>query len=136
MKSIAQLREKAPYVLKRKGHAKQRKKLWKAYHGNRLKKWWLSYASWECCTISELKDAEHVGHRMKGGHRHNHIRNAHKRMRKCHICGDPIVWGCEVISDWTNAEFMCRECCRNDAEDYCSAVGIHFGGVTFQTRRR
>lgn len=73
---------------------------------------------------------------MKGGHRHNHIRNAHKRMRKCHICGDPIVWGCEVISDWTNAEFMCRECCRNDAEDYCSAVGIHFGGVTFQTRRR
>jgi len=72
----------------------------------------------------------------KGGHRHNHIRNAHKRMRKCHICGDPIVWGCEVISDWTNAEFMCRECCRNDAEDYCSAVGIHFGGVTFQTRKR
>lgn len=73
---------------------------------------------------------------MKGGHRHNHIRNAHMRMRKCHICDDPIVWGCEVISDWTNAEFMCRECCRNDAEEYCSAVGIHFGGVTFQTRRK
>lgn len=72
----------------------------------------------------------------KGGHRHNHVRNATARMRKCHICGDPIVWGCEVISDWTNAEFMCRECCRNDAKDYCSAVGIHFGGVTFQTRRR
>ena len=73
---------------------------------------------------------------MKGGHRHNHIRNAHKRMRKCHVCDDPIVWGCEVISDWTNAEFMCRECCRNDAKDYCSAVGLHFGGVTFQTRRK
>jgi hypothetical protein len=73
---------------------------------------------------------------LKGGHRHNHIRNAHKRMRKCHVCDDPIVWGCEVISDWTNAEFMCRECCRNDAKDYCSAVGIHFGGVTFQTRRK
>ena len=73
---------------------------------------------------------------MKGGHRHNHVRNAHKRMRKCHICEEPIVWGCEVISDWTNAEFMCRECCRNDAEDYCSAVGINFGGVSFQTRRR
>lgn len=32
-KSIAKLREKAPYVLKRKGHAKQKKKLLKAYHG-------------------------------------------------------------------------------------------------------
>lgn len=79
-KSIAQLREKASYVLMRKGHAKQRKKLWKAYHGNRLKKWWSSYASWECCTIAELKDAEHVGHRMKGGHRHNHIYNACHRI--------------------------------------------------------
>lgn len=76
--SIAQLREKAPYILKRKGHAKQKKKLLKAYHGKRLKKWWSSYASWECCKIEELKDAEHVGHRMKGGHRHNHIYN------KCH----------------------------------------------------
>lgn len=56
--------------------------------------------------------------------------------QRWHRCGDPIVWGCEVISDWTNAEFMCRECCRNDVEDYCSAVGIHFGGVTFHTRRR
>ena len=73
---------------------------------------------------------------LKGGHRHNHIKNAHKRMRKCHVCEEQIVKGCEVISDWTNAEFMCRECCRNDAEDYCSAVGIHFGGVTFITRRR
>lgn len=72
---------------------------------------------------------------MKGGHRHNQWKNAMARMRKCHICGDPIVRGCEVISDWTNAEFMCRECCRNDAKDYCSAVGINFGGVTFQTRR-
>ena len=76
---IAQLREKAPYILKRKGHAKQKKKLLKAYHGKRLKKWWSSYASWECCKIEELKDAEHVGHRMKGGHRHNHIRNVKLR---------------------------------------------------------
>ena len=74
-RSIAQLCENAPYILKRKGHAKQKKKLLKAYNGKRLKKWWSSYASWECCTIAELKDAEHVGHRMKGGHRHNHIYN-------------------------------------------------------------
>lgn len=77
--SIAKWREKAPYVLKRKGHAKQRKKLLKAYQGKRLKQWWATYASWECCTIAELKDAEHVGHRMKGGHRHNHIRNVKLR---------------------------------------------------------
>lgn len=80
-KSIAQLREKAPYVLKRKGHAKQKKKLLKAYHGKRLKKWWSSYASWECCTIAELKDAEHVGHRMKGGHRHR------RNYCICSVCG-------------------------------------------------
>lgn len=79
MKSIAQLREKAPYVLKRKGNAKHKKKLLKAYHGKRLKKFWSSYASWECCTIVELKDAEHVGHRMNGGHRHNHARNTLER---------------------------------------------------------
>lgn len=78
----------------------------------------------------------HYKPNRKGGHRHNHIRNAHKRMRKCQICGDQIVWGCEVNSDWTNAEFMCRECYRNDVKDFCSAVGIHFGGVTFLTRRR
>lgn len=80
-KSIAQLREKSPYVLKRKGHAKQKKKLLKAYHGKRLKKWWSSYASWECCTIAELKDAEHVGHRMKGGHRHR------RNYCICSVCG-------------------------------------------------
>ena len=137
MKSIAQLREKAPYVLKRKGHAKQKKKLLKAYRGKRLKEIIRAHAAVEEMTISEMKKMEFDFYRdMKGGHRHNHVRNATARMRKCHICGDPIVCGCEVISDWTNAEFMCRECCRNDAEDYCSAVGIHFGGVTFQTRRR
>ena len=76
-KTIQQLRDSLKKVLKR-GRPGQLKKLRKAYHGKRLKKWWSSYASWECCTIVELKDAEHVGHRMKGGHTHNHIFN------KCH----------------------------------------------------
>ena len=134
MKSIAQLREKAPYVLKRKGHAKQKKKLLKAYQGKRLKKWWSSYASWECCTIAELKDAEHVGHRMKGGHRHNHIRNAHKRMRKCHVCGEPIVKGCEYTDGFS--EFQCRSCRIEECREQACLVGLSFGGVTFQTRRR
>ena len=134
-KSIAQLREKAPYVLNRKGHAKQKKKLLKAYHGKRLKKWWSSYASWECCTIAELKDAEHVGHRMKGGHRHNHIRNARKRMRKCHICGEPIVKGCEVLG-YRFSEFQCRNCRTEECREQACLVGLSFGGCEFDTRRR
>lgn len=80
-KTLQQLRDNIKKVLKR-ARPKQLKKLQKAYHGKRLKKWWSSYASWECCTITELKDAEGVGHRMKGGHRHNHIRNAHNRMKE------------------------------------------------------
>ena len=78
-KTIQQLRDNLKKVLKR-ARPKQLKKLRKAYHGKRLKKWWSSYASWECCTIGELKDAEHVGHRMKGGKRHNHIYNVCNRI--------------------------------------------------------
>jgi len=78
-KTIQQLRDSLNKVLKR-GRPKQLNKLRKAYHGKRLKKWWSSYASWECCTIAELKDDEHVGHRMKGGHTHNHIRNCELRL--------------------------------------------------------
>ena len=73
---------------------------------------------------------------MKGGHTHNHVWNARMRMRKCHICGDPIVRGCEVISAWTHDEFQCRSCKENDCMDYCAAVGIHYGGVPFPMRRR
>jgi len=91
-KTIMQLRDSLTKELKRGRpgllkklikayHGKRLKKLIKAYHGKRLKKLWSSYASWECCTIAELKDDEHVGHRMKGGHTHNHVKNAHKRMK-------------------------------------------------------
>ena len=78
-KTMQQLRDNLKKVLKR-GRPKQLKKLRKAYNGKRLKKWWSSYANWECCTIEELKDAEHVGHRMKGGHTHNHIYNVCHRI--------------------------------------------------------
>ena len=80
-KSIAQLREKAPYVLKRKGHAKQKKKLLKAYHGKRLKESIRAHAAFEEMTISEMKKMEFDFYRdMKGGHRHNHIYNACHRI--------------------------------------------------------
>ena len=133
-KTIQQLRDSLKKVLKR-GRPGQLKKLRKAYHGKRLKKWWSSYGSWECCTIAELKDAEHVGHRMKGGHTHNHIKNAHKRMRKCHVCGEPIVWGCEVIGYRFN-EFQCRSCRTEECREQAGLLGISFGGCEFETRRR
>lgn len=77
-KTIQQLRDNLKRVLKR-ARPKQLKKLRKAYHGKRLKKWWSDYANADGCnTIAELKDFEGAGHRMKGGHRHNHVYN------KCH----------------------------------------------------
>ena len=80
-KSIAQLREKAPYVLKRKGHAKQKKKLLKSYRGKRLKESIRAHAAFEEMTISEMKKMEFDFYRdMKGGHRFNHIYNACHRI--------------------------------------------------------
>lgn len=78
-KTINDLRDICNKVFRRR-RPKQIKKLEKAYHGKRLKKWWSDYANADgCYTISELKDFEGVGHRMKGGHRHNHITNANLR---------------------------------------------------------
>jgi len=71
---------------------------------------------------------------LKGGHRHNHIRNAHKRMRKCNVCGEPIVNGCEYTDGFS--EFQCRSCRTEECRDQACIVGLSFGGVTFQTRRR
>ena len=71
---------------------------------------------------------------LKGGHRHNHIKNAHKRMRKCHICGEPIVKGCEYTDGFS--EFQCRSCRTEECREQACLVGLSFGGVTFQTRRR
>ena len=78
-KTIMQLRDSLTKVLKR-GRPGQLKKLKKAYHGKRLKKWWSDYANAEETTIVECKEIEGVYKNggMKGGHTHNHIYN------KCH----------------------------------------------------
>lgn len=82
MKSIAQLREKAPYVLKRKGHAKQKKKLLKAYGGKRLNEIICAHAAFEELTISEMKKLEFDFYRdMKGGHYHR------RNYCICNVCG-------------------------------------------------
>ena len=131
-KSIFQLRERIRKVLK-SGRPKQLKKLKKAYGGRYLKNLWASRASFEGLTIAECKDLEGVGHRMKGGHRHNHVRNAHKRMRKCHICGEPIVKGCEYTDGFS--EFQCRSCRTEECREQACLVGLPFGGCEFKTRR-
>lgn len=115
-KTIQQLRDNLKRVLKR-GSPKQMKKLRKAYHGKSLKKWWSDYANADGYnTIAELKDFEGVGHRMKGGKRHNHVRNATARMRKCKECGDPIVKGMEARIEMPlvrgRDNTMCRCCLR------------------------
>ena len=82
-KSIMQLREKAPYVLKRKGHAKQRKKLLKAYGGKRLNEIICDHAAFDEMTISEMKKMEFDFYRdMKGGHHHR------RNYCICHVCGN------------------------------------------------
>jgi len=78
---------------------------------------------------------EHYRPNMKGGHRHNHIRNAHKRMRKCHVCEEPIVKGCEVLG-YRFSEFRCRSCRTEECCDYACSFGISFGGCYYQIRRR
>lgn len=52
----------------------------------------------------------------KGGHRHNHVRNAMARMRRCKECGDPIVKGMEARIELPlvsgRDDTMCRRCLR------------------------
>ena len=71
---------------------------------------------------------------MKGGHNHNHIRNAHKRMKKCHVCGEPIVKGCEYTDGFS--EFQCRSCRIEECREQAYLVVVSFGGCEFKTRRR
>lgn len=73
---------------------------------------------------------------MKGGHRHNHVRNATARMRKCHVCGEPIVNGCEVIG-YSFYEFKCRSCKTEEYNELASLVaGVSFDNLHFEIRRR
>lgn len=71
----------------------------------------------------------------KGGHRHNQWKNAIARMRKCHICGAPIVKGCEVVSQNGWNEFQCRSCWTDDNIEQACLVGIPFGGMNYKVRK-
>lgn len=79
-KTIQHLRDSLTKVY-RHGRPGQLKKLRKAYHGKRLKKWWSDYANAEELSIVQCKDIEGVLNNggMKGGHTHNHARNVLER---------------------------------------------------------
>lgn len=81
-KTIQQLRDSLNKVLKH-GTTKQLKKLKKAYQGKKIKKWWSAYANALGITIVECKCIEGVRSYggMKGGHTHNHQRNAAIRIK-------------------------------------------------------
>jgi hypothetical protein len=59
---------------------------------------------------------DHYRPNMKCGHRHNHVRNATARMRKCKECGGPIVKGMEARIEIPlvrgRDDTMCRCCLR------------------------
>ncbi|SHL06285.1 hypothetical protein SAMN05720762_10489 [Fibrobacter sp. UWH4] len=76
----------------------------------------------------------HYKPNRKGGHCHNHIRNARKRMRKCHICGEPIVNGCEYTDGIS--EFQCRSCRTEEWREVACLVGLPFGGCSFKIKRK
>lgn len=115
-KTIFHLRERVRKVLK-SGRPKQLKKLKKAYGGRYLKNLWASRASFEGLTIAECKDLEGVGNRMKGGHRHNHVRNARFRGNVCPYCDGIIAKGCGERR--YDGVLFCTECAQADYEERC-----------------
>ena len=69
----------------------------------------------------------------KGGHRHNHIRNATSRMRRCNICDKPIT-----KYEGFSMRFyghICMECRKLDVEEYCQAVGLNLSPSAFSFLR-
>ena len=61
----------------------------------------------------------------KGGHMHNHVRNAHKRMHRCHICDAPIT-KYEGIMLWFYGGHICLDCWRLECEEEASLTGLTF----------
>lgn len=56
---------------------------------------------------------------MKGGHRHNYIKNVLKRIRRCRACGEPIFGGifARLYFKDNSYQNVCRGCLRAIAED-------------------
>ena len=63
--------------------------------------------------------------RMKGGHTHNHVKNAHKRMRRCRICDNPITKYEGFKAPWYG--HICLDCYFEECKEEASMCGIPFG---------
>lgn len=70
---------------------------------------------------------------LKGGHTHNHVKNAHKRMKKCNICGKPITKYEGFSSRFTG--HICMECRIEDCREHAVMVGISTTGSSFDDLR-
>lgn len=62
---------------------------------------------------------------MKGGHTHNHVKNAHKRMRRCRICDNPITKYEGFKAPWYG--HICLDCYFEECKEEACMCGIHFG---------
>ena len=62
---------------------------------------------------------------MKGGHTHNHVKNAHERMRRCRICDNPITKYEGFKAPWYG--HICLDCYFEECNEEAYMCGIPFG---------
>lgn len=70
---------------------------------------------------------------MKGGHTHNHVNNAHKRMKHCVICDKPITKYEGFNSMFTG--HICMECYIEECREHAVMAGIPTIGSLFDNLR-
>lgn len=70
---------------------------------------------------------------MKGGHTHNHVKNAHKRMKHCAICYKPITKYEGFSSRFIG--HICMECYIEECREHAVMAGIPTIGSLFDDLR-
>lgn len=70
---------------------------------------------------------------LKGGHTHNHVKNANKRMKKCNICGKPITKYEGFSSRFIG--HICMECYIEECREHAVMAGIPTIGSLFDDIR-
>lgn len=70
---------------------------------------------------------------LKGGHTHNHVKNAHKRMKHCAICDKPITKYEGFSSRFIG--HICMECYIEECREHAVMAGIPTIGSLFDDLR-
>lgn len=70
---------------------------------------------------------------LKGGHTHNHLKNAHKRMKHCAICDKPITKYEGFSSRFIG--HICMECYIEECREHAVMAGIPTIGSLFDDLR-